>query len=247
MIRDAGLSVAPEDQPEPERWHFPTTLVTLIFNRDERAIALEGQSTPQAWVSGPRERMVLATATSYGASMVAVSVPPMVARRLFRGIGMHGLTGQPVIGISDLLGRDTSKLTDASRRDDWRQAVPEALAGLLAVKPRLNGEATAEHAWRTLCASGGRLRIEDLARTVGWTRRHLVRQFTEHIGMTPKLAGRILRMKQAVALLDRGRPGSVAAAEAGYSDHAHFVRETRALTGRTPTAWLGQIHCPLHG
>jgi transcriptional regulator GlxA family with amidase domain len=94
-------------------------------------------------------------------------------------------------------------------------------------------------AWRLIVAGGGRTPIGDLAREVGWSHRHLIARFRQQVGLTPKTAARLVRFEALLARL-RERPASWArlAAEAGYADQAHLVRDFRSFTGRTPTTYV---------
>jgi AraC-like DNA-binding protein len=85
-------------------------------------------------------------------------------------------------------------------------------------------------AWRRIATDAGRTRIADLAREIGWSRRHFGEQFRMEIGVTPKTLARIARFEQACALL-RGAPTSIAdvAAASGYHDQSHMTREWRTL------------------
>ncbi len=83
-------------------------------------------------------------------------------------------------------------------------------------RPNLAPEAAPEvgWAWRQLLASGGTLRIGDLAEQTGWSARHLTGRFRTEIGLTPKAAARVVRFTRARDLLIRlrgpgraGRPG----------------------------------------
>lgn len=74
-----------------------------------------------------------------------------------------------------------------------------------------------------------------LGRVLGMSERTLRRRFDESYGYGPKTLERILRYQRFMRL-SRTSSSSMAvlAAEAGYSDQAHLVRESRRLTGETP-------------
>ncbi|MDC3955163.1 DUF6597 domain-containing transcriptional factor [Polyangium jinanense] len=66
--------------------------------------------------------------------------------------------------------------------------------------------------------------------------RTLRRRFDDHFGYGPKTLDRILRYQRFLRLVRRKPPASMAAwaAEAGYADQPHLVRESRRLARRTP-------------
>ena len=81
--------------------------------------------------------------------------------------------------------------------------------------------------------------VEALADLVHASPRHLGRIFAEVVGVAPKRALAILRLRRALRLA-RSRAFSWArvAAEAGYADQSHLGREFRALLGQSPEAFL---------
>jgi AraC-like DNA-binding protein len=96
-------------------------------------------------------------------------------------------------------------------------------------------------AWRTLVRARGCVPIRDVARKVGWSRRHLTERFNAELGVTPKIAARILRFEHACRTIMDDRPSLADTALAcGYQDQAHMTREWRALAGYTPTAWIAR-------
>jgi transcriptional regulator GlxA family with amidase domain len=74
-----------------------------------------------------------------------------------------------------------------------------------------------------------------LGRALAMSERTLRRHFDESFGYGPKTLDRILRYQRFLRLV-RSPQGSTAilAVEAGYSDQAHLVRESRRLAGLTP-------------
>ncbi len=70
----------------------------------------------------------------------------------------------------------------------------------------------------------------------GLSVRQVERIFLEHVGMTPKVFGRLARLKTAMRLSAATATPDWAevAAAAGYFDQSHMVREYRALNGATP-------------
>ena len=97
-----------------------------------------------------------------------------------------------------------------------------------------------------MLASGGTLRITDLAAETGWTGRYLTSRFRTEIGLTPKAAARVIRFDRARHLLarrarstgDGGYRLADLAAACGYFDQAHLAREFRSLAGCPPSQWL---------
>ncbi|MGW1289967.1 helix-turn-helix domain-containing protein [Streptomyces sp. NPDC001118] len=92
-------------------------------------------------------------------------------------------------------------------------------------------------AWHRIRSTCGRIRVEDLAVRIGWSRRHLERRFRCQIGLTPKGAAQVMRLQEALRCKEAGASWADAAAQAGYHDQPHFDRVFKAMTGRTPSAF----------
>lgn len=79
-------------------------------------------------------------------------------------------------------------------------------------------------------------RVTDLAERTGLTVRKLQRLFASHVGVSPRWVLRRFRVHEAAERVVRGEVAdwSALACELGYFDQAHFIREFKAQTGRTP-------------
>ena len=86
-----------------------------------------------------------------------------------------------------------------------------------------------------------------MAREVGWSERHLAARFRTEIGLTPKAAARVIRFDRARRMIP-GAAAPIVAAECGYADQSHLVRDFVAFTGLAPGAWLaaefGNLQAP---
>ncbi|MCE0766523.1 helix-turn-helix transcriptional regulator [Pseudonocardia kujensis] len=165
--------------------------------------------------------------------------------RTLLGTPASALTGD-VVGLGDLLGRRGEVLVERlAEVPTWpgRFALLDAaLARLAADARRPDPRPEVARAWHRLAATGGTLRIEQLAREVGWSRRHLALRFRDEVGLSPKSAARVIRFERACDLL-RGptRPALAhTAAVCGYADQAHLARDFRELAGLTATEWLAE-------
>jgi AraC-like DNA-binding protein len=96
--------------------------------------------------------------------------------------------------------------------------------------------ATSATAVALIREGGGRARIDDIARSLGWSRRRLERVFVRDLGIRPKVYARIVRLSAVLATLDDADRASAVdvALDAGYFDQAHLLRDFRLLAGRTP-------------
>jgi AraC-like DNA-binding protein len=90
-----------------------------------------------------------------------------------------------------------------------------------------------------ITAHGGRIDISRLSATLGVTRQHLARRFAAHVGVTPKMLCRVVRLWQVLRAAPSEQVNWAAlAADLGYSDQSHLVYEFRSLTGLTPSGWI---------
>jgi methylphosphotriester-DNA--protein-cysteine methyltransferase len=86
----------------------------------------------------------------------------------------------------------------------------------------------------------GRVSVEAVAEQMHVSLRHLHRAVVRETAISLKAYARMIRLNHAMATADRSaRPGwARVAAESGFCDQSHLVRECRALAGLTP----GRIH-----
>lgn len=171
------------------------------------------------------------------AAGVQIDLEPVAARALL-GVPAGELSGRTV-GLEDLLGRRADRVAErlhgaagpAERFAILDEMLRRALAGA-----RAGCRPDTLRAWALLEASGGRMRVEELAAALGCSRRHLVNRFAADIGAPPKLAARLIRFETARRRLGSA-PLARLAAECGYADQAHLSREFAALAGAPPTAF----------
>jgi AraC-like DNA-binding protein len=94
-------------------------------------------------------------------------------------------------------------------------------------------------AWQRLAQADGCASVQNLARDLGWSRRHFTERFHAELGVAPKTAARIFRFERACRIIKDERPSLAEAAFAcGYHDQAHMTREWNALAGCTPNVWI---------
>jgi AraC-like DNA-binding protein len=83
-------------------------------------------------------------------------------------------------------------------------------------------------------------RIRDISADLGLTHRQLIDRFRDAVGVTPRRLARIYRLQAVIRYLDRCSRAnwSRVAADCGFADQAHLIRELRDLAGVTPTEYL---------
>ncbi|MER8866876.1 AraC family transcriptional regulator [Mesorhizobium sp. M0751] len=171
-----------------------------------------------------------------GACCVQINFTPLGARRFF-GRPMSELTDR-MVGLDDVLGVEGIALRERlGNAPDWssRFAIAEAfVADRLATADRTHADIV--WAYETIVSTRGRIRISTLAERLGWSRKHLTGKFSDAVGTGPKTLSRIVRFNHALGLSRRASSDwADIAADCGYADQAHLVREFRDLAGVTPT------------
>jgi methylphosphotriester-DNA--protein-cysteine methyltransferase len=82
--------------------------------------------------------------------------------------------------------------------------------------------------------------IAGLAAELGVSHGHLDREFTEIVGLGPRVLSRILRLRALLAAIDVYAPLNwpALAATYGWFDQSHFIRDFRRHTGVTPSRYV---------
>ncbi len=232
---------------------LPGRSLTLVLSVDE---PLGVAACASAWVDGRVEahHVTLSGLHTEPAfvvqpgrwSGIQIDVNPLGARRLF-DVPAGGLPTDVFDGRA-VLGADADRVCDElARASSWstRYAVVRRwLLALLDAGPPGRVRSEVVQAWRLLEVRRGRMAVAEVAAEVGLGQRHLAQLFRAEVGVTPKVAARLMRFDAARRDVTSvaGRPGSLdlsdVAVRHGYYDHAHLVREFTAFTGLSPTGWV---------
>ncbi|WP_029434251.1 helix-turn-helix domain-containing protein [Blastococcus sp. URHD0036] len=228
---------------------LPSPTLTFIVTLDD-PLEIAAHADP-AQLPGRYEAMVGGLHTS--PALIAhpgrqaglqLGLTPLGARRLL-GVPAGELASLDC-PLDDVLGPVARELVDRVRAAaTW----PDRFAALedvltRAARPGPAPAAEVAEAWRLTLASGGRLRVAELARGLGWSERHLTARFRAETGLGPKEAARVVRFDRARrALSQRVASGAAPdlaglAAAAGFADQSHLTRDWRAFAGLAPLRWL---------
>jgi AraC-like DNA-binding protein len=170
---------------------------------------------------------------SAGAAVVGVRFRPGLARQFVQAPPVE-LTGR-LAPLEQLWGRRARELE--SRLSGSPSAEERArllLSELPAAGASIGGIARAMEA---MAVAHGVLDLDWAAAQAGMSVRQFRRRCLEESGLTPKRLCRVLRFRHSFELAASRRLNWAAiAAETGYFDQAHLIRDFREFTGQTPMA-----------
>jgi AraC-like DNA-binding protein len=226
------------------RRELPTAEVPLIINFSAPIrlfdVADRTRSTELgSFATGAYDSHVIVEANgSQGGIQIDFTILGM---RLFLGRPLADLTNRG-IALEDILGssgrRVTMELHDAPTWEARFDLLDREIGARMGAARTLTSEVLCT--WKRIVDSGGLVTIGSLVEETGWSQKHLISQFREHIGLAPKTFARVMRFGRAVDRLRRRDTTSLTelALDCGYYDQAHFDRDFRAFAGVTPTELL---------
>jgi AraC-like DNA-binding protein len=224
---------------------LPSGRVDLLINlgrphwRLDPANPLRNREYTSAWVSGLQESYVVVESPD-DPQMMGVRLLPLGAHAFF-GVPMHELTDQ-VFDLEPVLGPGILGLRD--RLGETRSVIDRLLVLERFVADGLarGARADAGVAWaaREIDRCHGNVRIEDIRRELGVSRKRLVELFRRQVGLPPKVLARIRRFQTVVDAIPRPAwvDWSDMALDCGYYDQSHLIRDLRAFAGVTPTEFV---------
>ena len=207
------------------------------------------ESLGRSFVAGIRSSPVTMISNDF-AICLQVDFTPRGARR-FLGIDMQEIS-ECIYPLDDVLGRFCNLLEEKlAGTNSWDDKF-KLLEGLLIErlvgeeKKRQINSTTVAAALLTIEKQPLNLSVNGLAQEIGVSRKHLAKLFSREIGVTPS---RYLQLKQFEEALDMMRSGKAAklidvAYHCGFSDQAHFSRQFRRFTNRSPIEYLAALRLP---
>jgi AraC-like DNA-binding protein len=154
---------------------------------------------------------------------------------------LHELTNT-TLAPERVLGPAAAALEHALRSEPDLDAQAGMLdAFFLAALQRPPSFLAFERALAACVASDGSASVGELASNSDMSPRQLERLFARHLGLGPKLLGRILRFQHALRALmrDPGTTLAEVATQVGYFDQAHFIKDFRRFSGGVPRGYRG--------
>jgi AraC-like DNA-binding protein len=221
---------------------LPSPFLTLIFTLDDPlriSRHVDPSRAPGVYptVAGGLHSAPALIQHDGAQSGIQLQLSPLAARALF-GMPAGELSGLDVCA-SEVLGSTAlcvqARLAQAGTWPERFALLDHELGRRLDMPCRPAAEVC--QAWRMLRRTAGGASIAAVAREVGWSERHLTRQFELEIGLTPKLAARVIRFDRARRILPH-RLGADVASRCGYADQSHMVRDFVAFAGLSPSQWL---------
>jgi transcriptional regulator GlxA family with amidase domain len=98
-----------------------------------------------------------------------------------------------------------------------------------------------------LARAGAPFDTAALARRLGISLRQLERRFRNAVGLGPKHFSRMRRFQRVFQAIEQRRPGwANAAADCGYYDQAHLVRDFQEFAGQAPSVLLSGADLARH-
>jgi AraC-like DNA-binding protein len=233
---------------------LPAGTLDIVFNlRDDRLRVCDrddaGRSDvlPGTLITGVQSRYLVVPAPP-GAAILGIHFRPGGAAALL-GIPAGDLE-DAYAGLDSLWGagarRLRERLAEASSRADRVHLVESFLLGRAA--PRLAPHPRVALALEAL-DDPTVLRVADLRARTGLSAKQLIALFRDEVGIAPKTFWRIHRFQAAVRRLEGApaRGGAELAADLGYFDQAHLIRDFQAFAGLSPRAYLERRpHRPNH-
>jgi AraC-like DNA-binding protein len=216
-----------------------STVAGIVLGPPIRQIPWGGSvvTADTGFLIGPHDRPLVNEPTGH-TDCVGIVTTPIGCRAVF-GVDPFPLRGR-VVGLLEHwpaarpLRADLMTSEDAGSLLDRTEAV--LLAGL---DESDRGLDRCAHVVAALTEAPGRS-IGDLAAELGISHGHLDREFTRVVGLSPRTLARVLRVRRLLEQVDVHDRivWTTLAAELGWYDQAHLIRDVTRHTGVPPSAYV---------
>jgi len=230
----------------PERI-LPDGCVELIFNfadpftRYHFDGAVETQ--PHTLIAGQMQHYALIKPTG-AVKLFGVRFHPGGAHR-FLPLPLSELTNS-IINLEDVWPRFANELAGKieAARSIRERIVATETALVAQLDPQREDNKLIDAVVRMILRREGLVSIDRLHKSLGTSDRQLERKFKAAVGVSPKFLCRILRFQKVFRAVELYQKlgWSFIAAECGYYDQAHFIRDFKEFSGQNPSVFFSEDH-----
>jgi AraC-like DNA-binding protein len=243
-------------QPHFKERILPSGTIELVINLRDSELRIYDATPPErcsrfsgALVSGAYGGFFVID-TAEEVSIMGVHFKPAGA---FPFLGLPaGELADAHVDLETLWGRSAielrDRLCDATTPMERFRLLEDALLAHL-FRP-LEHHYAVPTALEAIARTDARATVRDIARHIGLSQRRFIQVFTEEIGLTPKLFSRVRRFQRTMALVRKTTAPDWArlAADCGYFDQSHLIRDFLMFSGFSPSDYLRhQNHLLQHG
>ncbi len=221
---------------------LPETALTMVL-RQSGSASLLNEPLPAAIISGLQLRsrwvehaaassIVVVRFTEIGGASVLRDRADLLYNRTLPLEGV--LPKQEIEEVQNILAgtREMRKQAVALEQFLRRRIYNRNHTSRVDVSPQI------EAAARMIRGGHGRHSVATIAHHTAMSLSALERQFRATVGASPKQLSRLARLHYVCGLWDTGRSLTEIAAEAGYTDQSHMVRDFQLFTGTSPTQFF---------
>jgi AraC-like DNA-binding protein len=234
--------------PHPMERILPSGTIEMVFNLRDEEIRIYDPSR----LDRVKRLSGAAVSGTYGSFFVIDTlVHASMLGVHFRPGGAFPFLGMPACEMADthvdlatLWGPSAAELRErlclAVTPEERFSLLETALVRRLRQPPRRHGAVS--FALDVFERADMEVSVRAVAQRVGLSQRRFIQVFAAEVGLTPKLYGRVRRFQRARRLVGKAAAPDWAgiAAACGYFDQSHLIRDFRAFSGLSPTAYLRQ-------
>lgn len=94
----------------------------------------------------------------------------------------------------------------------------------------------------TIISTPTQCSIKTISDKVGYSQKHTIKLFKEHVGVTPKEFLKVIRFQKAIQQIDNqvSVNWSQIAFDCGFYDQSHFIADFKGFSGFTPSEYIKQ-------
>lgn len=224
---------------------LPNGATEVMINLGPPHRVFRGKATgrwDKSWFSGLQEKAIFVESLE-GTHLISARLHPLAALR-YLGPAVPG-GANTVVELEALVGRSATALRRAltaarspAERFDLLEAFLQGLHPPAITVPTFVAEAATR-----IERVHGKIAITTLGEGLGVSRKHLAVSFKRFVGVSAKAYASIHRFLWTLGRLRESSAveWSRLAAEAGYSDQAHLVRDFKRVGAATPSGYLRQF------
>jgi AraC-like DNA-binding protein len=199
---------------------------------------------PRAFLMGQMTRPLALDPSQGAPGIVGVRFHPAGMRAII-GAAMDEITDHH-LKVADLAPRATAtlieRMAEAPTPTVRAALIQDLVAELAARHARFQDDGVQR--WTTrLVNTKGALSVATLAREAGLSTRQVERRFMTEVGISPRQYANVVRFRSVFDRLAGGKQPAWAAlaADAGYFDQSHMIRDFQRFLGCSPNAFLNQL------